>query len=89
MRRIHISVSKNQSIALLVVALLLCALQAFVWWRVVHGTRYETEVQNKVQKQPPTYIPGLLGLGLLAADAGLIIWKGEPEPEPAANESLR
>jgi uncharacterized membrane protein affecting hemolysin expression len=54
MRRVRISVSRIQSIVLLVIALLLCALQAFVWWRVVHGTRSETEVQNEVRKQPPT-----------------------------------
>jgi hypothetical protein len=88
-RRIHISVSRNQSVTLLVIALLFCAVQGFVWGHVVHGTSNETEVQNEVQKQPPTYIPGLLGLGLLLSDAGLIVWKGEPEPEPAANESLR
>jgi hypothetical protein len=58
-------------IALLVFAVILCAVQAEVWAQSTSHTSSETDTANTVSQQPPSEIAGLAGTCLLVV-AGVV-----------------
>ena len=58
-------------IILLVVGLLLCVVQAFIWAKATSGTTSETQTAERESEHPSSSIPGVAGLALLTAAAVL------------------
>jgi uncharacterized membrane protein YidH (DUF202 family) len=60
------------AIIVIVLSLALCALQAGLWAKTEAHVRSETEMQARESRNPPSEIPGVVGLGLLVV-AGVLL----------------
>lgn len=68
----------RHGIAVTVLALLLCVLQAALWFRSTAHVRSQTDEVNKESKHPPTELPGVAGLSFLVL-AGVLISVPHPQ----------
>jgi hypothetical protein len=67
--------AKRRAIILVLVALVLCALQAGVWSRSMRHDPSETAKQDSESQHPPTEIPGIAGICLLMAASAVIVMR--------------
>ena len=52
-------------IVLVVVSLVLCAAQGWIWMKATARAKSETDVQERVERHPPNELAGLAGMTLL------------------------
>ena len=64
--------TKNHATAAIVIALILCAIQAGIWSRSTAHDRTETDKIDTESQHSPTEIPGVAGFTLLVL-AGVLV----------------
>lgn len=71
---------RRRAIAVLVIALALCALQAGLWVHSVSKDRSETAKQNAIIQDPPSEFPAVAAICLFIG-AGIFLCGNQPTGE--------